>query len=139
MSEEAKTRSRRGRPVPSRSTAEWFTFSVASVILLCVLAAIASLWLGGTRDQPVFSVRTVEVRQARDGYHLRVEVHNGGDHTAEAVQVVAEATFGEGDTEEGEQEIDFLSGGEREEVEFVFGRDPRDGDLEVGVASYKVP
>ena len=41
--------------------------------------------------------------------------------------------------QEGEQQIDFLSGGETAEGAFVFTLDPAAGELELRVASYKLP
>jgi uncharacterized protein (TIGR02588 family) len=41
--------------------------------------------------------------------------------------------------ESGEQQIDFLASGEKEEGAFVFSRDPRQGELVMRVASYKLP
>jgi uncharacterized protein (TIGR02588 family) len=115
------------------------TFGVASALLLVVVAAITSLWLGGTERPPQFSVRTLPVRESAGGFHVRAVVSNTGDETAEGVQVVAELTMGDEPPLEGEQMIDFLSGDDEEEVEFIFTADPADGDLEVGVRSFKVP
>ena len=39
----------------------------------------------------------------------------------------------------GEQQIDFLSGGEIEEGAFIFSHHPQEGKLIVRVASYKLP
>lgn len=126
------------RPRPSRSGAEWVTFAVASAILLAVVAAIASLWASGPPEPASFVVRTLPARQAEGGYYVRATVENRGDETAEGVQVVAELTMSGTVAEEGEQAIDFVSGGESEEVEFVFTEDPAEGEVEVTVRSYKV-
>lgn len=131
---------RPGRPKrATRSRAEWITFVLSSAVLLVVMGAIGSLWLDGEERPPGFSVHTVGVREEADRFHVRARVENTGDQTAEGVQVVAELTAGDAPPEEGEQTIDFLSGGEEEEVEFIFTSDPANGDLMLSVRSFKVP
>jgi uncharacterized protein (TIGR02588 family) len=124
---------------PARSAAEWATFAVASAILLLVAALLAVRGLSG-EDRPADVVveRSV-VRQIGSQFYLPVTVHNRGDRTAEAVQVVAELTRGGTVVEEGEQTVDFLSGHEREQVEFVFSEDPGSGELTVRAASFLLP
>ena len=39
----------------------------------------------------------------------------------------------------GEQQIDFLAGGEAEEGVFLFSRNPQNGELSLRVASYQKP
>ncbi|MBW3602288.1 MAG: hypothetical protein KY434_06260 [Actinobacteria bacterium] len=70
---------------------------------------------------------------------MRVTVENEGETTAEAVQVLAELTIGGTLVEDREQQIDFLAAGERQAVSFVLDHNPANGDLDVGVASYKIP
>jgi uncharacterized protein (TIGR02588 family) len=71
--------------------------------------------------------------------YITAEVTNDGDETAEAVQVQAELTV-EGEVmAEAEQIVDFLSGGETEEVVFVLADAPSSAEIEVPVASFKVP
>jgi uncharacterized protein (TIGR02588 family) len=53
--------------------------------------------------------------------------------------VIAELRINGKIEEVGEQQIDFLSSGETEEGAFVFSRDPRNVELVVRVASYKLP
>jgi uncharacterized protein (TIGR02588 family) len=53
--------------------------------------------------------------------------------------VIAELSINGKVEEDGEQQIDFLASGETEEGAFVFSRDPRQGELVVRVASYKLP
>lgn len=139
MSTSPRARRSTRRRVSDRSLAEWVTFAVASAVLLVVVGAIASLWMDGAERPPGFAVRTLGVREDEGRFHVRARVENTGDQTAEGVQVVAELTAGHGAPEEGEQTIDFLSGGEEEQVEFIFTTDPAGGDLVVDVRSFKVP
>lgn len=120
-----------------RSTAEWVTFSVACAVLLIVIAAIASLGIGGPGDAPAFTVSSLGTREVDGRFHVRASVENRGQQTAENVQVVAHLQPPAGDPEEAEQVIDFLSGGDEEEVEFVFAGNPSAGELGIEVRSFK--
>ena len=135
MSGRGRTEARRSRRA-SRSRAEWVTFAVASSVLAVVIGAVVSLWAGGPPDPPAFETRTVSVREVAGQFHVRVAVKNTGDETAQSVQVSAELTAESEPPQEAEQTIDFLSGGEAEEVEFIFTTDPREGALEVLVRSF---
>jgi uncharacterized protein (TIGR02588 family) len=71
-------------------------------------------------------------------FYVPFIVTNTGGGTAEAVHLVGELRVNGRLEEAGDQEIDFLSRG-KEEGAFVFSRDPRQGDLRLRVASYKLP
>ena len=66
------------------------------------------------------------------------EVLTEGDKTAANVQVRAELTI-DGETIDGDQTIDFLSGGEDRALVFVFEQDPANGDVQVLVTSFAKP
>ena len=135
MSGGGHSEARRSRRV-ARSRAEWVTFAVASTVLAVVIGAIVSLWASGPPDPPAFETRTVSVRQDAGRFHVRAVIENTGDETAQSVQVVAELTADGEPPQEAEQTIDFLSGGDEEEVEFIFATDPEEGDLEILVRSF---
>lgn len=118
----------------SRTPLEWVSFGVTAAIVVAVVAAIG--WIGLQPDDPAdIEVRvTGEPRVSGELAYVEAEVRNRGDHTAEAVHVVAEV----GDQEMGDQEIDFLSGGEVEQVVFVVERDDADR-IAVRVASFSEP
>lgn len=123
-----------------RPAAEWVMFGVACVILLTVAGAIASLWVAGPTGPPKLTLRGGGQVRHQDGqWYVRVTVENEGETTAEAVQVLAELTIGGTLVEDGEQQIDFLAAGERQAVGFVLDHNPANGDLDVSVASYKIP
>lgn len=128
---------RRSRRIRERSKAEWVTFAIASGMLMALMGLIASLWLDGPPEPPAFEVQTLPVREVDGRFHLRARVENVGEETAESVQVTAELTADGEPPEEAEQTIDFLSGGEKEEVEFIFTNDPGRSRLEVLVRSFK--
>lgn len=120
-----------------RSPAEWVTFAVALVVIGIVVALVAvEIPKSKTPPAPVAEPGVIEARG--DRYVVPVLVHNRGQRTATDVQVQATLTV-DGEEHEGDLLVDFLSGGESEELEFVFEDDPTDGELEVRVTGYGLP
>ncbi|HUR78943.1 MAG TPA: CARDB domain-containing protein [Acidimicrobiales bacterium] len=120
-----------------RTTAEWTTFAVSVAVLLVVMAAIVSEALRHHEDaQPVAVIG--KTQRVGEQYQVEVTVENRGDKAASAVQVVASLEI-DGDTADADQVVDFLAGGDAEELIFVFADDPDDGELTVEVAGFTVP
>ncbi|PZV11882.1 MAG: TIGR02588 family protein [Leptolyngbya sp.] len=125
---------------PSRSFAEWLSFSIASLILGTTVGLVIYSWATGRNSPPVLAInRTEPVREVDGQFYVPFEISNTGGETAESVQVIAELKVKTAVQESGDLQIDFLSRGETEKATFVFKTDPRQGDLVVRVASYKVP
>ncbi|MEH2462735.1 TIGR02588 family protein [Nostoc sp.] len=123
-----------------RSIAEWVTFSVASLILAIIVSLVGYTWLNEKNQPPILSVTKKEtIREIGDQFYVPFEVMNTGGDTAESVQIMAKLLINGKVTETGEQQIDFLSNGEREEGAFVFSQNPRQGQLNLRVGSYKLP
>jgi uncharacterized protein (TIGR02588 family) len=121
----------------SRSAAEWVTFAISTLVVAAVVGLVA--WQAvGADAPPQLEATSGATRQSGSRFHLPVTVTNRGDQTAADVQVTASFTDG-GETVEGQQEIDFLSGGESHELVFVFDSDPRRGEVEVRITGYSVP
>lgn len=122
-----------------RGAAERLVAAIAGGVLLAVAGAIGWLWLQ-PRDPAQLNVGRPEVVREVDGHrYVSAEVKNDGDETAEAVQVVAELSVDGEVVADGEQVVDFLSGGETQEIVFVFDTGPPDAEILVRVASYTVP
>jgi uncharacterized protein (TIGR02588 family) len=122
-----------------RGVAEAVVFAIASGVLLAVAGAIGWLWLQ-SRDPAMLSVSRTEVSRRADGRsYVSAEVANDGDETAEAVQVIAEWRVDGEVVADGEQIVDFLSGGESQEVVFVFDDLEPEAEIVLRVASYAVP
>jgi len=120
-----------------RSGAEWVAFVFAAVILLAVVGLIVAQIPDS--DVPPAPVATITEITEREGqFFVAVDVDNRGGRAAAQVQVVATLTTDDGDVE-GDQVVDSLSGGEVQELEFVFDDDPADGQLTVRVSGYLVP
>lgn len=120
-----------------RTRAEWVSLAGSASVVLLVVALIVAQIPGS--DQPAAPVARVnQIRQVGDAFHVDVTVDNRGDTTAANVQVLAELRVN-GEAFTGDQTIDFLSGGERRDLSFVFGGDPALGDLEVRVTGYAAP
>ncbi|MEH2002481.1 MAG: TIGR02588 family protein [Nostoc sp.] len=124
----------------NRSIAEWVTFSVASLILAIIVSLVGYTWLKEKNQPPILSVTKKQTIREIDGqFYVPFEVVNSGGDTAESVQIIAELLINGKVTETGEQQIDFLSTGESEEGAFIFSQNPRQGQLNLRVASYKLP
>jgi uncharacterized protein (TIGR02588 family) len=122
-----------------RSFAEWVTFGIANVILGTVIGLVIYAWVTERDEPPAIAVEQKAIRQTNGKFYVPFEVTNTGGETVESVQVMAELKMGDRVLESGDQQIDFLSKGEKEEGAFVFQRDPRQGELSVRVSSYKIP
>ncbi|MBW4562146.1 MAG: TIGR02588 family protein [Mojavia pulchra JT2-VF2] len=123
-----------------RSPAEWVTFITASFILAVIVSLVGYTWLNDKNQPPIVSVTKKQTIREIDGkFYVPFEVVNTGGDTAESVQIMAELEINGKVTETGEQQIDFLSGGEKEEGAFIFTRNPNQGQLTIRVASYKLP
>lgn len=132
-----KTLSHRSR---QRIPAEWITFTIASFIVAVIVGLVLFIWMTQNDQPPLLSVSLdSQVRQEQGQYYVPFSVTNTGGGTAESVQVIGELRINGEVEEHGEQQIDFLSSGEKEEGAFIFHRDPEQGELSVRVASYKLP
>jgi uncharacterized protein (TIGR02588 family) len=120
-----------------RTTAEWFTLA-GSCAVLGVVVVLIVVQLLSSRD-PAAPVAVLEgTRRVGDVHHVEVTVTNEGDDTAADIQVNADLTI-DGEVVSADQVIDFLSGGEDEDLVFVFEDDPAEGELEVVVSGFSVP
>lgn len=129
-------KSRRG----FRVATEAITFTIASLIVATLIGLILFLWVTQDSQPPALSVTMEgEVRQIQGKYYVPFTVTNAGGGTAASVQVVGELRVDGEVAESGEQEIDFLSNGEKEEGAFIFDRNPNQAELSIRVTSYKLP
>ncbi len=125
---------------PKRSAAEWVTLSISLSILAVIVSLVAYIWINEKDQPPVLSVTNKQKIWEADGqFYVPFEIINKGGETAESVQLIAELEIPGKVTQTGEQQIDFLSRGEKEEGAFVFNEDPRKGQLTIRVGSYKSP
>ncbi|NDJ17785.1 TIGR02588 family protein [Myxacorys almedinensis] len=125
---------------PQRTVAEWTTFGIASGILGAIAGLVIYAWATEDARPPVVEVQpSPEIREAKGKFYVPFTVSNTGGETVESVQVIAELRVNGQIEESGDQHIDFLSDGETQEGAFIFRRDPRQGNLTVRVASYKLP
>lgn len=122
---------------PVRAPMEWVTFAVAAAVIVAVVVLIATE-IPASRQPPRPVAEPGAVVERGSSFVVPVVVVNRGERTAEEVQVEATLTI-DGEEQRGDQVIDFLSGGEEEELQFVFADDPDDGSLDVRVTGYGVP
>ncbi|AFY52666.1 TIGR02588 family protein [Rivularia sp. PCC 7116] len=124
-----------------RTIAEWATFCIASSILLGVIGLVSFTWIKQPAQKPPALVVTNNkpLRKVNEQYYVHFEVINKGEETAASVQVIAELRLNGKVEETGEQQIEFLSRGEKETGAFVFTKNPNQGELILRIASYKSP
>jgi uncharacterized protein (TIGR02588 family) len=123
-----------------RTPAEWVTFGIASSILGGIIGLVIYTGINDKQQPPLMSITQKQITfKGNSQYYVPFEVENKGDETAESVQILAELKINNQIAETGEQQIDFLSSGEKEEGAFIFTQDPRQGQLKIRVASYKSP
>ena len=123
-----------------RSLAEKVSFSISLSIVGIIVALVCYTWMTGDTNPPILSITTdSNIRQVNQQYYVPFTVNNYGGETAESVEIVANLSFKDRIAETGRQQIDFLSRKEKRAGEFIFSRDPQQGELTIRVASYKLP
>lgn len=124
-----------------RTPAEWLTFGLASCLLIALISAVIAAWIDPRHQQPplIETAQDGVVRELSGQFYVPFTVTNTGGGTAESVQVIGELEIDGEVVESGEQQIDFLSGGEAEEGAFIFSQDPQQGTLTLRAASYTLP
>jgi uncharacterized protein (TIGR02588 family) len=121
-----------------RTRPEWVTFGASALILVIVVGLLVAHAFRTDDPAAPAADRPGSVRQVGGQFFVPVEIVNHGDLAAAEVQVVAELTI-DGATSSGDQVIDFLGGGESQELTFVFAADPADGELVISVTGYAEP
>lgn len=124
-----------------RSFPERLSFGVAIFIVGLLIFLILYQWKVVENQPPLLSVIVEqEIRYYGTQYYVPFTVSNLGGQTAKSVQVIGELQIEDDKIdEEGEQLIDFLSGGEKASGAFIFTHNPERGQLIIRVASYKLP
>ncbi|MGB3694762.1 MAG: TIGR02588 family protein [Spirulinaceae cyanobacterium] len=133
------SKKRSAQKLSNRSPAEKVSFVIALSILSLIVGLVFYSWFTGENEPPILSVSVqTEIRQVEGQFYIPFKVTNKGGVTVESVQIIAELE--EQELQEiGQQEFNFLSGGEVREGAFISPRDPNLGKLMIRVASYKLP
>lgn len=137
MSEDtSKSNSKRRRSFPER-----MSFAASILVLTTLICLIVYQWRFVDSKPPILSVIVDQkIRYYGNQYYVPFTVYNIGGQTAKAVQVIGELQIqAENIQQTGEQQIDFLSGGETVSGAFIFTENPEQGQLKIRVASYKLP
>jgi len=125
---------------PPRSSAEWVSFIIASVICATIAGLVVYSWLTERDRPPVLKVEAIDnVREENGQFYIPFEVTNVEGQTVESVQIIAELEVDNEIKEAGDLEIDFLTKGEKEKGAFVFRHDPQKGKLRFRIAAYRLP
>lgn len=115
---------------------ERVTLLVSTLLVVLFTGFLLYSWLAREKGQgpPSPVIRLGELRVEKGRFCQPFTVTNEGEQTAEEVEV--QAVLGD---ETGSQRIDYLAQGEEVEGAFLFRHDPRQADLSVRVASYRLP
>ena len=140
MSETSTNSDKKGQK-KQRSFPERLSFGAAIFIVGFLIFLILYQWRVQEDEPPLLSITVErEIRQFGSQFYVPFTVYNIGGQTAKSVQVVGELQIkDENIQQEGEQQIDFLSGGEKASGAFIFTHNPDKGILIIRVASYKLP
>ena len=123
-----------------RTLAERVSFSISLFIVGIIVALVCYTWVTGDNNPPILSITTEsKIRESDRQYYVPFTVANYGGETAESVEIVAELSLPGKIIETGRQQINFLSRQEKSFGEFIFTQDPHQGELNIRVASYKLP
>ena len=124
----------------SKSFAEKVSFSISLFIVAIIVTLICYTWVTGDNNPPILTVEMrSQIRQINEQYYIPFTVTNSGGETAESVEIVAQLSLAGMIAEMGRQEFNFLSRQETRKGEFIFNRDPKEGELVIRVASFKLP
>jgi uncharacterized protein (TIGR02588 family) len=127
-------------PPQKRTTAEWVTTIISTLIVTVVLGLLGYSWATQSDDPPLLAVsRKPPVRQADGTYAVHFTVKNLGGETVESVKILSEFQRNGEVESSGDLDIDFLSHNEEEEGAFILPGDPRTGKISIRVVSYKMP
>jgi uncharacterized protein (TIGR02588 family) len=124
-----------------RSTAEWITLAISSLIVLSLIGLTSYFYLTVSTAPASVEVEPhlSQTYQAGGRFYLPVTVRNSGGETGEEVRVRVTLTDTSGRQEEAEFQVQFLAGGGSSRAMVAFGSDPRQGQIEAGVTSYLEP
>ncbi len=123
-----------------RTLAEKVSFAVSLSIVSLIVALVCYTGLTADNQPPILSVITEsKIRHIDTQYYIPFTVLNSGGETVESVEIVAQLSLPDNKVQTGRQEIDFLSPQEKRSGEFVFNNNFKQGNLEIRVASYRLP
>jgi uncharacterized protein (TIGR02588 family) len=122
----------------TRSGPEWIILGVSALILAIVVGVLVVLAFRTADPAMPAADAPGPVRQVGDQFFVPIDIVNHGDLGAAEVQVMAALTI-DGETSIADQVVDFLGGGERQELTFVFADDPAEGELVISVTGFAEP
>jgi uncharacterized protein (TIGR02588 family) len=133
----ASRSTKRPQIAPQARALEW-GFGVVSGLL--VMTLLAYLVYEGARPQkpPSFDVTAERVERLGDGFHVVLQVANGGDATAAEVAVRGVLTVA-GEVETSDTVLDFLPPRSNRKSVLIFRHDPAMGSLALSVRGYNAP
>jgi uncharacterized protein (TIGR02588 family) len=131
----------RGDRAEGRSSAEWITLAMSSLIVLGLIALTTYFYLTGSTAPAMLEVepRIAETYQAGGRFYLPVTVHNSGGATGEEIRIRVTAIGSSGPQETAEFQVQFLAGGGSSKAVVSFASDPRQSQVSGAAISYLEP
>jgi uncharacterized protein (TIGR02588 family) len=136
---EEKRGDKTGEQKKERTTAEWVTLGVSTLIVLALAGLVVFQTLTQGTKAPEIEVKPLieEVRQVGENYYLPIEVSNRGDLAVEAVEVELELRAEGQEPETIGFTVPFLAGLETDTQTVVLAGDPREGELSYTVSFHE--
>jgi uncharacterized protein (TIGR02588 family) len=121
-----------------KNALEWIVFAASAVLILCCVSLLIYRQLSGGGSPPSISVAAGEVIETSGGFAVAMRVENGGDTTAEEVDIEATLRWPGGE-ERGDITLAYVPYHSHRRAWIVFRRDPRTASLEARVVGYREP
>lgn len=123
---------------PKKNTLEWIVFSISVVLIAGVVGILLYGTLTSEGRPPSLSITPGPAEVTAGGFAVRLDVHNGGDTTAEDVQVEVTLTSGN-EKERSSAVLPFVPHRSYRRAWVTFKTDPARGTLEARVVGYREP
>ena len=122
------------------SLLEWISAALGMLLALAILGFIAWEAFGGPeRKPPAIEVLPLAVTATGGSFVLEIEVRNGSDQTAAALQVEGELRDGTGSVEKSQAVLSYVPGQSERRAGLIFSKDPRLHRVSLRATGYERP
>lgn len=125
--------------MPTKNWLEWTVFGVSLLLVLAVLGYLGYDAATMGDAPPMLMVELGEAVEQPGGFAVPVTVMNGGDDTAEDVEVEVTLSRNGNEIEQSQFSIAFVPRGSQGDGWVMFREDPAGGELTAKVLGYEQP
>ena len=118
---------------------EWRVGGAGALLFCAVLGVLLMAGLSGADAPPSIEMRVERVTQVQGGYVLEFTAENSGDHTAAAVEIIAELRGADGSRETARAHFEHLPPHSIRRGGVFLSNDPRAGSLVLRAQGYADP